>query len=370
MKPRRIAVIDAEQTRCEARKAEISYAELVYEPVHALLTRTGLHYDDIDTVVTCSSDFLDGRTISDMAIQEVTGSIGKSASKVSSDGSFALVYAWMRLLAGEFETCLVVAHSKCSEGHQALIENAAFDPLLQRSLGLTHLVAAAIQAQCLLNEGKFTREQFAQAAVHDLKNAARNPYAHHGGEYSVEEILASEPVCDPIRPLEIAPYSDGAACLLLVTESWLRKRAWKSEVAWVEGLGYCTENNDLGDKRLSENPALRKAAGEAYKMAGIRSPEKDLQFVEISSAFSYQTPLWLEEMGLAGRTSGQALNLSGGLMGANPGFASGLIRVCEAVRQVRERPGSRGLAHGMNGFPGQSHCVWLFRSGAAHQGDA
>ena len=183
----------------------------------------------------------------------------------------------------------------------------------------------------------------------------------------MEEILASQPVCEPIHPLEIAPYSDGAACLLLATESWLKKRAWKKDVAWIEGLGYCTENHDLGDKNLFENPALRKACNDAYKMAGVRSPREELQFVEISSAFSYQNLLWLEEMDLLGVTA-PSLNLSGGLMGANPGFASGLIRICEVVRQIRPNPGSRGLAHGMNGFPGQSHCVWIFRSGASLQG--
>src|SRR3989338_5612810 len=102
MKMPRVAIVHGEQTKCEPRKEGVSYAELVYEPVQQLLLKTGLDYDDVETVISSSSDFLDGRTISDMAIQEAIGAVGKSASKVSNDGSFALIYAWMRLLSGEF----------------------------------------------------------------------------------------------------------------------------------------------------------------------------------------------------------------------------------------------------------------------------
>src|ERR1044071_8050299 len=103
--------------RPPGRRDDVNHAELAFEVVSDLLARTGWSHDRIDPVITASSDFWDGRTISDMAVQAAAGAAGKSASKVSMDGTFALVYAAARIASGAYRTCLVVAHAKASEGH-------------------------------------------------------------------------------------------------------------------------------------------------------------------------------------------------------------------------------------------------------------
>ena len=64
---------------------------------------------------------------------------------------------------------------------------------------------------------------------------------------------------------------------------------------------------------------------------------------------------------------GSKLNALGGLMSANPGFAAGLYRILAVSRQLQEvsGPGALGLAHGINGPLGQSHCVWVLEAGGS-----
>jgi len=117
---RPVGIVGVAQTRHAERRDDVNYAELAFEVVSDLLARTSWSHDRIDTVITASSDFWDGRTISDMAVQDVAGAAGKSASKVSMDGTFALVYAAARIASGAYRTCLVVAHGKADLGFLAL----------------------------------------------------------------------------------------------------------------------------------------------------------------------------------------------------------------------------------------------------------
>jgi acetyl-CoA C-acetyltransferase len=126
---------------------------------------------------------------------------------------------------------------------------------------------------------------------------------------------------------------------------------------------------------LAQSFALKKAVREAYGRAGITDPPKQLAVAEMMDLSSCQTMLWAEESGLcpAGR-GGEwllgrpplAYNPSGGALSANPGFATGLVRVAEAAQYLdaagKESGSGRriyGLAHGMTGYIGQAHCVWI-----------
>ena len=116
-------------------------------------------------------------------------------------------------------------------------------------------------------------------------------------------------------------------------------------------------------------------------MAGIQNPQKEIDIAEIYDAFSYQELLWTEGLGFCDRGEGGKLvtsgatakdgrlpvNPSGGLMGAHPVIAAGLIRMVEAVNQLRGEAGemqvnkqvNTALVQGVNGVCGQSHCVWI-----------
>ncbi|MBI4669954.1 MAG: thiolase family protein [Elusimicrobia bacterium] len=376
----KVAVIGVGQTSFDAPKTELTYADLVYEAAAAALQDARLSIKDIGNIVTVSNDFWDGRTISSMAVGDAAGAAfedGKNISTVEGDSTFGAFYGMSRILSGSYEATLVVAHSKGSEGDNRLITNAFFDPVYERSLGMDSITSAALQARIYLDKYGISERQTALVAVKNRKNALKNPKAHLRQELTVEDVLRSRCLAPPIRLYEACPISDGAAAIILASESFAKKHSEKP--VWVEGAAFCADAYRLGDRNLWESPALRQAAKKAYSIAGIANPKKEIDAAEIYEAFAYQELLWSEELGLADPGQGGSLvesrateangglpiNPSGGCLCAHAVVAAGLVRMIEAVLQLRgesanqvRNPG-RVLAHGQNGLCGQSHCVWV-----------
>lgn len=374
----RVAIVGVAQTKFAAQKIDQNYAEIAYEVVESLFNKLGIDHKDVDNIVTASSDFWDGRTISSMSVQDAVGAWLKSETKVSSDGTLAVLYGMMRILAGSFGTTLVLAHCKSSEGQQTMIGNAVFDPIYQRQLGFDLVAAGALQARAYMEHYQVGESDLAAVVAKNLTNATRNPNAHRAMSISVEEALKAQLVADPLREYDIAPNSDGACAILLAREDLVSK--FTDKPVWLSGVGHYQDNYYLGDRDLTTSRSLEKAAQKAYSMAGITNPRKELDLVELYDTFSYQELMWTELLGLAERGKGAELihsgashlvgeipvNPSGGVLGAHAMFVAGLVRVAEAALQLRGEAGEyqvegarRALAHGTVGPCGQTHCVWV-----------
>ena len=375
----RIAIVGVGQTKHEARKIQDSFADMVYEAVKMALEDAGMGVNQVDNVITTSNDFWDGRTISSMATGDVSGARGKNVSCVEGDGTFGAFYGMTRILSGSYGTTLVTAYSKGSESESPMITNAAFDPIYMRCLGLDLVTACALQARRYMKRYGITEEQMAVISVKNHLNALSNPNAHLGLKITVDDVMKSRKVSDPLKLLDCSPVSDGAACIILANEE--RSRKITDRPVWVKGVSFCADAYLLGDRDLAECKALEKAARKAYGMAGIRDPRREIDVAEVYDAFTYQESMWTEGLGFCGPGEGGKLavsgatakggdipvNPSGGLLGAHPVIAGGLIRMVEAVRQIRGEAGAMqvkdnvkiALAHGVNGVCGQSHCVWL-----------
>jgi acetyl-CoA C-acetyltransferase len=373
----RIGIVGVAQTPYERRKKDQTFYDMVYDVTVKALDDAGYTLEEIDNVVTVSNDFWDGRTISSMAVQEAAGAHDKNVSTVEGDGAFGAFYGMMRVLGG-FRTTLVVAHSKGSEGEPRFITNGMFDPIFHRPLGIEAISAAALQANVYMNRFGLTEEQFALVSVKNHGNARNNPYAQLPLALTVQDVLTSRKIADPLKLLDCSPVSDGAAAIILANEETARKA--RKDPVWVRGVAHCAEAYFLGDRDLANPIALQDAAKRAYAMAGILHPLEDIDVVELYDAFSYMEPLWLEGMGfcepgeggritekgitaMAGRTP---VNPSGGVLSAHPVLVAGLARIIESVLQLRGEAGGRqvggaktAVAHGINGPCGQSHCVWI-----------
>jgi acetyl-CoA C-acetyltransferase len=370
---RPVAIVGWAQTVHEKSKSDLNYAELVYEVVQSLLSRLSISYEQVETVISASSDFGDGRTISNMAIQDVVGTPLKSESKVSMDGAFAMMYGYARVASGGFGTCLVVAHGKMSEGDPRLIANAAWDPIFLRPLGLDDYTVLGLQARRYLDRYRLNDHLLSDIAALSYKASSQNECAHRRDGYTTRAVQASDLVADPLRVLQVAPESDGACAILLASKD--RAAEFTSMPIWLRGVGSCYDSHSPGHRDLAESMALKRASREAYDRAGIVEPSKELRAVETVDLSSCQTMLWAEELGLCPAGQGgewllqrpqTAYNLSGGALGANPGFATGLVRVMEVAHRISMADSGSsskkpvyGLAHGMTGYIGQAHCVWI-----------
>lgn len=373
-----VAIVGVGMTRMERERRADGYADLVYEAVCLALEDAGMTIDQVDNVVTVSNDFFDGRTISSMAVQDACGSFDKNVSTVEGDGTFGAFYGLMRVLAGSFGTTLVCAHHKGSESDMALITNAMFDPVYERSLGIEAVTSAALQARTYMDKYGISEEDCALVSVKNHGNALRNPLAQLPLELTVEEVMSSPYVAEPIKVLDCCPVSDGAAALILASAE--RARGASSRPVWVKGVAHCCDAYHLGDRDLSDVRALQRAAAKAYAMAGIADPAREVDLVELYDAFSYMELMWLEGLGFCERGEADKLtasgatslegelpvNPSGGCLAGNPVLVAGLNRIIECVLQVRGDAGAHqvegvrtAVAHGINGPCGQSHCVWV-----------
>lgn len=372
----RVAIVGVGQTKYEREKRRETFADLVYEVTSKALSDAKITIDEIDNVVTVSNDFWDGRTISTMAVTDACGSHNKCISTVEDDGTFGVLYGYMRILSGCFGTTLVVAHHKGSESESHLITNAMFDPVYQRMLGMDAISSSALQARAYMNKYGITEEQCALVSVKNHKNALNNPYAQIAKELEVSDVLNSRMLSDPIKLLDASPISDGACAVILAEEERAKKIAQKP--VWIKGIGHCADAYNLGDRDLAECDSLLRAAKMAYDRAGIKEPLKEIDLAEVYDAFSYQELMWTEgllfcERGEGGRLIEEGktsldgelpVNPSGGVISAHPVLVAGLARVAEAVLQVRgdaEKRQVKGvktaLAQGINGPCGQAHCV-------------
>lgn len=370
------AIVGVAQTKYERRKKDQIFADMVFDVTRGALLDAGLSIGDIDSVVTVSNDFYDGRTISGMAVGDASGGQDKNISTVSGDGTFGAFYGLMRVLSG-YKATLVVAHYKGSEGSVPVTTNGMFDPIFQRHLGIDAISSAALQANAYMSRYGITEEAVAAVSVKNHGNARNNPYAQLPLSITVEDVMRSRKIADPLKLLDCCPISDGAAAVIIANEEVASRT---KHPVWIKGVAHCCEDYFLGDRDLADAVALREAAKRAYAMAGITKPLEEIDVAEVLEPFGYMEPLWLEGLGICEAGAGASLavkgvtamggklpvNPSGGALSANPILVAGLARLVESSLQVRGEAGARqvsgattALAHGFNGPCGQSHCVWI-----------
>lgn len=373
----KVAVIGVAQTEY-MRTNPNSHDEMAFEVTNKALEDAGLTIDDIDNTVTCTNDFWDGRTISCMTITDATGSNRVTTTNVEGDGTYGALMGLMRILSGYHDITLVVAQTKGSVGISGLVTNAIFDPLYERMLGLDAVSSAALQARRYMTLYGITEEQCAKVSVKNHTNAKNNPYAQLPLDITVDDVLHSKMLADPIKLLDTSPVSDGACAIIMARESDAKKRCEKP--VWIKGVGHCSDTYHLGDRDLSDVTVLETAAKKAYDMAGIRNPKKEIHVAEVYEAFSYMELMWTEGLGFCDRGGAGSLldsgftemggplpvNPSGGVLSAHPVLAAGLARIAEAVLQLRGEAENRqvegarvALAHGIEGACGQGHCVYV-----------
>lgn len=370
-----VAIVDAVQTRHGSALKE-NIREIMFNTVRQLLNRVGIEKSEIGTMVSSSSDYWQGISCSNSYYYDAAGANLKSGSKAADDSALGFNYGVMRILSGHYKTVLVISITKCSEAPSMdTLTHMAMDPFFQRPVGLNETVSAALQARAYLHRFQLKEEDLAGVPIKNLANAQNNPNAHRKGVLSLDDVLASPTMASPLREIDVPNTSDGACAILLATKEVAKDLTERP--VFVQGLGWNVSETSLGDRDLL-NGSLPKAAKMAYKMANIEKPLNDIDVAEICDTTSFNEILWTEQLGFCAPGKGSDLlkdgvtsmggtlpvNPSGGLFGANPYVARGLIRIAEIALQLkgegekRQVPDAkRGLAHSVHGLGGQLHSV-------------
>lgn len=337
---------------------EVSYKELMYEAAVKAYDDAGIDpRTDIDTFVTAAEDFYEGTSIFDEYVPDQLGAAQRPMHTVSGEGLQALGAAYMQILTGRFETAVVECHSKASNILTLpQVQAYALDPILNRPLEAHPIFVAGLEMRRYLHETGTTHEQCAQVVVKNRHNALHNPLAAYGEKLTLEDVLNSPPVAEPLTRLEVADHADGAIVLVLASAE--RARALSVLPVWIRGLGWANGSYALESRHWGQAGYITRAAKLAYRQAGIDDPRDAIDFAEVDDAFAYKELQHLEAAGLfqpgeAGRATLEGItgpegelpvNVSGGSLGEGHLLdASGLARVLEVVLQLRGEAGSRQL---------------------------
>jgi acetyl-CoA C-acetyltransferase len=374
---KRVAICAVSQIKMDSDYWYMRFQNMLIPCLESILEQTGVTFDlekGIRDVVTCSDDVFDARTISNNGITDVVGAHYRGEEKMAQEGINGLGYAMACILSGHDDVVLFMGHCKETQTESRLMNtNLAFDPFYCRPLGLDFLNTNALQAREYMEKSGITEEHLAKIVVRSRKNGKKNPYARENKSVTMKEVMKSSLLADPIRELHQYPVTDWAFGMLLCCED--RAKEFTNNPVWLTGFGNCMDSYFLGDKDLTSNFALKKAAQRAYKMAGIKDAKKDFDVVEVKDSFAYQLPLWAEGVGIVEEGNGgkwmdengpdeQNVNLSGGMLNGNPIVIGGVARAIECILQLRGEAGKRqvkgakrALAHGTYGAVGQHHAV-------------
>ncbi len=355
---------------------------MLFDCFESIIGQTGVTFDmekGIRNVITCSDDVFDARTISDNGMTDVVGAHFRGEEKTAQDGINGLGYAMASILSGHDDVILLMGHCKESQSESRnMCTNLAFDPFFCRPLGLDFLNVSAFQARAYMERSGVTDAHLAKIVARSRQLAAKNPYARKNELISEQDVLASPMLSDPIRELHQYPVTDWAVGMLLCCED--RAHEFTDKPVFLTGFGSCMDSYFPGDKDLTSNFALKKAARKACQMAGISNPKTSFDIVEINDAYAYQLPMWAEGLGLAddgkggdwidsGGLESNHVNLSGGMLNGNPIMLGGLARAVEAVFQLKGEAGDRqvdgakrAIAHGTTGAAGQHHAVIILEN--------
>ncbi|MCU0600554.1 MAG: hypothetical protein MUE70_15010, partial [Desulfobacterales bacterium] len=288
---------------------------MLLECFESIITQTGVTFDmekGIRSIISCSDDVFDARTISDNGMTDVMGAHYRGEEKTAQDGINGLAYAMASILSGHDDIVLLMGHCKESQTESRMMNtNLAFDPFYCRPLGLDYCNAAALQARAYMKKSGITDDHLAKVVMRSRDNAAKNPFARENEPVSEKDVLASPMLADPIRKIHQYPVTDWAVGMLLCCEE--RAHEFSDNPVWLTGFGSCMDSYFLGDKDLTANFALVNAAKRAYKMAGITDPKKAFDVVELNDAYAYQLALWAEGIGLADSGGGGKWIDSGGM---------------------------------------------------------
>lgn len=377
----RVAIIGIGAQAAQAATPRQSYKEMMFQTAQRAYLDAGIEAGEVDSFVTCAEDLNEGLSIFDEYTPDQLGAVQKPMHTVSGDGLHGLADGVMQILSGLAEIVVVEAHSKASNILTPdWILDYATDPVYNRPLGFNPHALAGLEMNVFLHETGITPEQCAHVTAKNLTNALRNPLAAYPARTLAGDIEASPYDFYPLREIERARAADGCVVVVLANEDRVRAREVKSQPVWVRGVGFASDSPTLESRDWVRAEYARVAAQVAYRQAGIRQPEKEIDFFEVDDTYAYKELQHLVAIGVylragdAGRAAelgdtkphgANPVNVSGGALGGGMTLeATGLYRAVEVVLQLRGQAGPRqltrarvGLAQSWRGVPTTSGAV-------------
>jgi acetyl-CoA C-acetyltransferase len=383
---RKVALVGAGVSKFGVRKA--SYRDLIWEAGKACFDSIpAVRPRDLDGLVVGS--VMPERTafqshVSSLAAEALgirPSTLSARTEHMCASGTVGIRYAYAFIAAGLADLVMVLGVEKLNQptGEEAVLNmGAGVDREWEAAFGLTAPPCFALAAQRHMAAYGTTEEQLARVGVKNHTHASKNPSAHFNKGATLDQVLGSRMISSPLRLFMCSPITDGAAAVVLASEE--RARALTDRPVWIRGTGQALDGFQLTSLHAdyAHWPALKRAGGAAYRMAGVGPGDVDL--AEVHDCFAIAELIAYEELGFcdkgeagpfvaAGRSDyggDVVVNPRGGLIGCgHPLGATGVAQAAEVFVQLRGEAGARqvpdaavGLTHNNSGMG--EHVVMIY----------
>jgi acetyl-CoA C-acetyltransferase len=351
------------------------------------LEDAGLTWADVDAIYDASeAGRMQGLTIAEYF--GITPRVVDTTAVGGSSYEFQAAHAARDIAAGKANVALLTYGSTAHSESRAIGTGARFgseaqpSANMERPYGLTLIGNYAMVARRHMVQYGTTPEQLAEISVSTRRHAMRNPQAVAGladigirnvREITVDDVLGSRLIADPLHLLECCIVSDGGGAVVIVSRAVAA--GLRTRPAWIlgtgEAVGYPASGADI------TTTAAARSGPEAFGQGGIRPEEIDIAM--IYDSFTITVLAILEDLGFAKKGEGgalvaggrlgfdqpgaPALNTDGGGLSSNHPGMRGIFLLIEATRQLRgestsQVPGARlAVAHGNGGMLGTRHAA-------------
>jgi acetyl-CoA C-acetyltransferase len=364
----RVAIVGISDMKCQRRRDDATFSQLMFDAASEAVRNSNLTHKDIHYCMFATAcENFNRQPLIFALVAETLGWAGKTLITFSNAGGSsgaAIGTAYSKIISGEAEVVLVVGGDKMSDGDlpgrpgfQNIIVHGC-DSIFEVPFG-----SGVAQMGLVINHYKMTHgiteEQAAKVAVKNHGNAMLNPNAQAPRKFTVEDILKSPYIAYPIKARECSLITDGYAAAVFASGEVAKKLT--DTPIWLNGISYANDVQKLGWREVinpgTELHDIRSAyyaAKQAYKMAGIKDPRKEIDVAEIQDGYSWFELMEYEALGFCGDGEGGKLidegvtelrgelpvNPSGGCIGHGHLYGGvGILTLNEVVKQLRGQCG-------------------------------
>jgi len=366
MPERNVVVVGGGLTKFAAERVDASVRDLVVEAVLLAVEDAGVDLRQVEHGLTSyESDHFNRQMTLGAILHDHLGLVPKPNLRVEgggATGALALRTAYAYLKSGLCDSIIVYGGETNGKSVTSATAQQLFalssDADWEMMVGGTYTAYYAAMIREHMRLYGTTERQFAHIAVKNRGNARYNPIAQKPMTLTIDDVLNSAPVAEPYKLLDCSLLSDGAAAVILATEAWAAGHStqWgERPVVHFRATGCGTDTMRLGDRPfpypgLAHFRGKREAARQAYKMAGLTDPFRQIDVAELYDSYSGVELQAYEDLGFC--EYGQAgplaesgrfdlggelpVNPSGGLLGRGaPVGATGLAQAIEIMLQLR-----------------------------------
>ena len=388
-----VAVIGVGLSRHVSKRRDVNLAEMVYEAVSAAYQDAGISPREVEAVITGNMPAFEGVNMPELWGAGHWGAYQKPLLRITTGGTTGGSVAhgaFYAVASGIFDTVIAISFEKQSDGDTtmglnsvALADFASIlhfgaDPEFLLSVGGGAIGIVAYQATSYMKSSGCTSHHLDKAAAMCRSNAAKNPFAHiKQPGITPGEVAKTDMMEYPLRFGHCCPASDGACAMVITTGEKAKKMT--DRPAFIKSCTSCSDEAAVvgvfGGGSANLDPCKQEgceiAAGNAYKLAGIEDPRREIDVAEPYAPFANQLLMFYERLLLC--DEGEAPDVldsgsmeldgdlpvcpSGGVISTNAIGASAMERVAECALQIMGKAGEHqvekevhnAVAHGWGG---------------------